>query len=841
MAEDQVKSTTSTNSKSKSKKKRIRKKKKKGATASSTSSVSTIDDDVSSDGGFATSTNNNKKNKNSGTGKSSSILTPQEILRNQLIERDRYEPTRIDKAMGEMWDKGLPYDEYNAVLNYLQNGGSISDVNTNVGVEVDADIKEVNTKVTEPESFSPSQQSDSDGNDKDNNNGDVIIFKNNNEKNIEEYNVDEHDEEEEEEFPQTKPPTTMTAKLDMVAGFENLTDAIFALTQWVNKAAKPEEIEDLCRAEKTSALPTIVRRGISTEITDQTKFETVVQPGLFGLLVSVLDRCGVEFDDGERIENMLKQARKVSLMGAGEDENEEDADNDVADRVAKFIVSRIATAMDEIKEFKNNKIMVGGDLIEDDDALMTLTCLRDKSRLNAKQACVTVRFRMEQMLNNNSNSSSEDPNSSLQNGNDGVLSFSSSLENENLLLVIVDQETKDRFDEEKAQLEELKSRILQDESEKIRDLRSSVDTLETKRSTAQGKIAELKLSLKKLEAQNEETIFRIEALEGDIEKEQRNDNAQAKLLEKQVRAAKEAVKYGNVVGSLASMMKTYGRSLKKATVAKLIQHTTTSVVRNNNKDYNSDTGSDPSAAMDHYLQQVRDYFLTEAKFELQLRQRILSKTNEIAALKLELAQCAGLGMSTTIGQIKQSLTSTEKLIDLYSRKSAALIEDGRSMYNELITRLETYEAAVTSNSQRKETGENNSDFQASGVLVKFSPTNLLRDVPAAIKALKISNCDRLERFVLEASTKESAQLGGDDTYNGESSTNVRGKLAQSSLLSTHRVCSAVVPSSVSATATSLPIKFTWASAAKTKANSSSTPKQSLLDIQKQELESRNGS
>eukprot|EP00751_Fragilariopsis_kerguelensis_P034390 CAMPEP_0170968950 /NCGR_PEP_ID=MMETSP0735-20130129/43647_1 /TAXON_ID=186038 /ORGANISM="Fragilariopsis kerguelensis, Strain L26-C5" /LENGTH=837 /DNA_ID=CAMNT_0011388245 /DNA_START=32 /DNA_END=2547 /DNA_ORIENTATION=+ len=829
MAVDPVLTSTSTNTKSK--KKRNRKKKKKGATASTASSVNTIDDDVSFDGGFATITNKTKKNR-----KKQQYFDAKEILRNQLIERDRYEPTRIDKAMGEMWDKGLQYDEFNAVLDYLESCDSRrSDVIINVGVKSDVDvdidgrnnIKEGDTKVPEPESSSPSQQSDGGGSDKDkekdNNNCDVInTFKNSEEKNIEVDDVDDHDEdEEEEESQQAKSPTTMTAKLDMVAGFENLTDAIFALTQWVNKAAKLEEIEDLCRAEKTSALSTIVRRGISTEVTDQTKFETFVQPGLFGLLVSVLNRCGVEFDDGERMENMLKQARKVSLMGAGEDEFEEDADIDVADRVATFIVSRIAMAMEEMKEFNNNKIMVGDvhiedNDIEDDDALMTLTCLRDKSKVNAKQACVTVRFAMEQLLNN-----------------------------------------KDRFDEEKAQLEELKSRILQDESEKVRDLRSSMETLETERSTVQEKIAEVKLSLKKLEAQNEDTIFQIEVLEGDIEKEQRNDNAQAKLLEKQVRAAKEAVKYGNVVGSLASMMKSYGKSLKKATISKLIQHPMTSVGRNNNKDCNSDTGPDvkASAAMDDYLRQVR---ASTADF---------IKMNEIAALKLELAQCAGLGMNTTIGQINQSLTSTEKLIDFYSRKLAVLIEDGRSMYNELITRLETYEAAVTSKTgQSKETGGNNSDSQASGGLVKFSPTNLLRDVPAAIKALKIPNCDRLERFVLESSTKEPAQSGGDaDSINGESSNNDRGESAQSSLLSTHRLSPAVVPSyaqssllathrlspavvpsSVSATATSLPeasapVKFTWASAAKTKVNSSTTPKQSLLDIQKQELKSRIGS
>jgi len=317
MAVDPVLASTFTNTKPKKKRNR-KKKKKKGATASTASTNTT-----------KTRTKSNKNN----------ILTPQEIL-------------RIDKMMGEMLDKGLPYDEYNAVLNYLQSSESrSSDVIITVGVkavDVDVDIdgrnniKEVDTKVTEPELSSPSQPSEGGGSDKDteqdNNNGDVITFKNSN----------EDEDEKEEESQQTKSPITMTTRLAMVAEFEDLTDAILALTQWVNKAAKLEEIEDLCRAEKTSALSTIVRRGISTEVvTDPTTVDTVVQPGLVELLVCVLHRFGVEFDNGERMEHMLKQARKVSLLGAtGEqDEFEEEAENDVANQVATFIVSRIGLLM----------------------------------------------------------------------------------------------------------------------------------------------------------------------------------------------------------------------------------------------------------------------------------------------------------------------------------------------------------------------------------------------------------------------------------------------------------------------------------------------------------------
>jgi len=318
---------TSANTHTKPKKKRNRKKKKKKGATASTASTNTT----------KTKTNTNTNN----------ILTPQEIL-------------RIDKAMGELLDQGVPYDEYNAVLNYLQSSERRStDVSITVGVkaadvDVDVDIedgrnnsKEVDTKVTEPELSSPSSQPSEGGggSDKDKeqdiNNGDVITFQNSNE-----------DEEEKEESQPTKSPITMTTRLAMVAEFEDLTDAILALTQWVKKAATLEEIEDLCRAEKTSALSTIVRRGISSTevVTDPTTVETcVVQPGLVELLVSVLHRYGVELDNGgERMKHMLTQARQVSLMGATGEQDDfeaEEAENDVTEQVATFIVSRIGLLM----------------------------------------------------------------------------------------------------------------------------------------------------------------------------------------------------------------------------------------------------------------------------------------------------------------------------------------------------------------------------------------------------------------------------------------------------------------------------------------------------------------
>ena len=549
------------------------------------------------------------------------------------------------------------------------------------------------------------------------------------------------------------------------------------------------------------ALPTVVRRGISTEITDQKFFETVVQPALVGLLISVLARFGIEYKDKERIENLLKQAWKVSRMKMDEDENEEESDGEeanceIADRVANFIVSRITIAMNESKNNgSENDIIRDGYIGCDngDDELAVMTRQRDKSKQNAIQACVTVKSTMKKVLNISNDSF-------LMNG-DGGGSSSFSLENQNLLLLIVNQETKDRFVEEKLQLEELKSCISKGESDEVQDLRSTIETLEKERVDVQGKIYNLTLTLEKLKAQNKDIGSQIVTLEQSIGNHQRNDTEETQQLEQQISVAKEAVRYGNIVCTLASMMKTYGKSLENITSKGVVGD---SII---NKTCLR-TGDNPKASdtMRHYLRTVRDYFLTESKFEIELRQQILLNTNNIAKLKLEQAQCARLGMSKTTGQIKESISSKEKLLQLYVTQLTDLGKSGSSMYTELILLLEKYEIAVSND------GAEN-----------FFPTDLLRDVPTAIKELKISNGNNLERFVLEVTIEQSTETGGVDN-NKELPIHLPGKSQSSSIRKQ----------------STAPMKLTWANSTNTQTNSSCTLKQSFLDIiQTQERQSKN--
>ena len=140
------------------------------------------------------------------------------------------------------------------------------------------------------------------------------------------------------------------------------------------------QMEIFCRAETTSALPTVIQRGVSSEIDGSTRVETTVQPALVLLLMAVMTRCGIvdlktkfRGELEQKIEQMLKQARKVSLLAS-----DEYSENMIGDRVSRFIVSRLAIAMDEMHEHEKMQSECSTTLYEADMmmALMLLACFR---------------------------------------------------------------------------------------------------------------------------------------------------------------------------------------------------------------------------------------------------------------------------------------------------------------------------------------------------------------------------------------------------------------------------------------------------------------------------------
>lgn len=141
----------------------------------------------------------------------SSSLNPHLVLRNDLMAQG-FSGEDVDKAMDEMWNKELPYDEYESVLKYLKLGEKAF-AKTNAGA---TSRDKTATSSTAAAEKGPNGMGGG----------------------VEESKDDSH-----EDAVQARAPSmSMAQKLDMVAGNENFVDAAFALTEWVNKAAKPHEV-----------------------------------------------------------------------------------------------------------------------------------------------------------------------------------------------------------------------------------------------------------------------------------------------------------------------------------------------------------------------------------------------------------------------------------------------------------------------------------------------------------------------------------------------------------------------------------------------------------------------
>jgi hypothetical protein len=162
--------------------------------------------------------------------------------------------------------------------------------------------------------------------------------------------------------------------------------------------------------------------------------------------------------------------------------------------------------------------------------------------------------------------------------------------------------------------------------------------------------------------------------------------------------------------------------------------------------------------------------------------------------------CQGLGMTTTINQMEQTMKYSEHLIAGDTELVERMKADANSMFHEMMDRLEEYKAVQ--------------DVGKSALLPIRS--NVMQGIPQCISKLEVPNGDNLDAF-----------------------------LAINSILSiqpppppndTQMVADAekVIKREVPQNSTAAP-KFTWANGSSA---SDHTQKASLLDIQKEELESK---
>lgn len=235
---------------SKSKKKRTKRKQTKqpGDDVSSVSSVPSVPDN---------NNNNNNSVREPAVATTTSLgakLNPIDSLRMELANRG-YRFPEIEAAMSEMWDMNLPYDSFDDVLAFLKGktpstnqaatNNRMMDTTTcgpgSNNKEVAAVTHDSTTdSVTAPttasyESMSPTLPKDQD-----------VTFEDDLHPSTEAASPLADRIKTNSSIKRALPHLDLVTKLQLVADYENLHDAIFAITQWASHA-KPNEVCSIIR------------------------------------------------------------------------------------------------------------------------------------------------------------------------------------------------------------------------------------------------------------------------------------------------------------------------------------------------------------------------------------------------------------------------------------------------------------------------------------------------------------------------------------------------------------------------------------------------------------------
>lgn len=207
------------NNVSKSKKKRMKRKqaKQQGSTgddASSVSSLPSMPDNV---------------REAAATASLGPKLNPIDKLRMDL-EKIGYSVSEIEAAMSEMWDSNLPYDRFEDVLAFLKRSKHSDTVASKTETLLDGTDSVTATMTSSFESMSPALQKDQEDVDFPPATADAPFLATTTSTSIK---------------AAPTPNLDLVTKLQLVANYENLHDAIYAVTQWATQA-KANEVRTYC-------------------------------------------------------------------------------------------------------------------------------------------------------------------------------------------------------------------------------------------------------------------------------------------------------------------------------------------------------------------------------------------------------------------------------------------------------------------------------------------------------------------------------------------------------------------------------------------------------------------
>jgi len=590
-------------------------------------------------------------------------LNPHMKLRIRLI-KEGFSEVEIDSALEAMWEKELQYDDFNEVVSYIHSCAAIKgQIDSEQQYPPEEETKTASTAESTSTSTNERQTSHT------------------NMRNIEcdESNLEVGSPQESERAMRKRQSAqnclNISCKLDLVADYENLSDAAFALSEWVSKSADRDQIYELCAGAKTRALATVIRRTIA-ETPDQTKFDDSVLPSILHLVGSILLNAGMSSAAAsatrKTLESVMQRARKASFI-------KNNREQIFAERISRYIASSISAAIQDLRSHGSDEGVdlilrledeiesLASSLVTGEGGVIELITKRDSTKVAAEKSSTVVGVAMSTSFQG-----FEMPEETHE---------ESCVEKEDILVNIIGKcEVEDmKMNKELyKKLEQKVSSVANSNLDERQHLQSNLATFHAERNLVAERMEELRIAMRQLEEDDAELCDRI------LETRSRLTSFETKNIEElgaitgELERSKNMVMFEEAVDSLADCLKIYEESLKKAvTVSNIFEN-----CENLDEFVPNKLGV--------YLVHIKNYFLSESDCVDFLRYRVLSLEKEARGLKREIEECKALGMTATVSQMSDALSLNRQNISDDKCVIDGLTGEAQNMFTSLIGRLDQF-------------------------------------------------------------------------------------------------------------------------------------------------------
>lgn len=625
------------NNVSKSKKKRIKRKqaKQQGSTgddASSVSSLPSMPDSV---------------REATATASLGPKLNPIDKLRMDL-EKMGYSVSEIEAAMSEMWDSNLPYDRFEDVLAFLKRSKHSDTVASKTEALLDGTDSVTATMTSSFESMSPALQKDQE-------------------------DVDFPPATADAPFLATTtssikaaptPNLNLVTKLQLVANYENLHDAIYAITQWANQA-KATELSIVM--EQSALLSTFVRRCI-LECSESAYGK--IFPYFFNLLCILIPPNRVFLTKTaykDSVSKILLASRKAVLLSHDVPVETETKDIDVtiATTVSKSLLSILSAPLlaDQrlsTSSMNANKKGVHTNSANDySDKLSNLLQKRDAYKRTASHATAAATYSITATSHDNDNVSID------------LIKGHSLFGKDEADLTKRFAETKEEHDSLLSKMDVAESRY----KEECGVAESDLVSCREKKEAIFVKKADLLRQIQLLEEEEAALIANETIIENNLMNISAGFKAEKECIEKQLEQPKKVMKLARACRGLEDIVVSLQKSLATLDApSKVTVNGQSGITAFNNGE----------KFIANFFATMLNYFQVEAECVKALKTRIASTSTNADVIGNELAECKNLGLKTNVLQLERSLAQITQCVSEDNDAVKHFLDDAIQMKNELV-------------------------------------------------------------------------------------------------------------------------------------------------------------